>query len=258
MCIGFFVIYLLEELIHTFIGHHHQTHEDDVDKSVSGEPSQSYTNSDIESYCETIPDSGNCSPVVSSDNILSSTPGIFFEMTLRPDIRNTSKKADKKLPKKSMRFFQGLVVIVAFSAHSIFDGVAIGLQEQPSGIWTMFFAICSHKLVVSFAVGMELLEKTQSMRITAGLMSLFSIMSPVGIFIVLLSESGVSGINSPVTILSNAAATGTILYIVFFEILQKDQNHEKIRQPPPKLFGLLLYASILVGFFFMLLLTVLL
>lgn len=48
---------------------------------------------------------------------------------------------------------QGLVLIVAFSAHSVFDGVAIGVQQEVSRLWTMFFAICSHKLVVSLAVG---------------------------------------------------------------------------------------------------------
>jgi zinc transporter ZupT len=53
----------------------------------------------------------------------------------------------------SVRFIQGLVIIIAFSAHSIFDGVAIGLQEESTRIWTMFFAICSHKLVVALAVG---------------------------------------------------------------------------------------------------------
>ena len=258
VCFGFFVIYLLEELIHTFVGHHHQTDEHDVDESVAGESSESHADYDMESYCETIPDSGNCSPVVSSENIMSSTPGITFEKTLESSISNTLRK-DKKFPRKSMRFLQGLVVIVAFSAHSIFDGVAIGLQEQSSRIWTMFFAISSHKLVVSFAVGMQLFEKTQSMRVTAALMSLFSIMSPVGIFIVLLSESYVSGNQSPLMILLSAVATGTILYIVFFEILQRDTDHEKIGQPPPpKLFGLLLYSSMLVGFLFMLLLTVLL
>ena len=257
VCFGFFVIYLLEELIHTFVGHHHQTNENDADESVAGESSQSHADYDMESYCETITDSGNCSPVVSSENIMSSTPGIIFEKTLQSSISNTSRK-DKKLPRKSMRFVQGLVVIVAFSAHSVFDGVAVGLQEQSSRIWTTFFAICSHKLVVSFAVGMQLFEKTQSMRVTAGLMSLFSIMSPVGIFIVLLSESYVSGNQSPFMILLSAVATGTILYIVFFEILQRDQDHEKMGQPPPKLFGLFLYTSMLVGFLFMLLLTVLL
>ena len=53
-----------------------------------------------------------------------------------------------------VRFMQGLVVIIAFSAHSVFDGVAIGLQESEPRLWTMFFAICSHKLVVALAVGL--------------------------------------------------------------------------------------------------------
>jgi len=174
--------------------------------------------------------------------------------------RNTASDSNSNNHKAttSLRFLQGVVVILAFSAHSIFDGVAIGLQEESSRIWTMFFAICSHKLVVALAVGMELYEKTRSLPMTAVLMTVFSSMSPLGIFLVILTESKVSGNDSPVIILLQAVATGTILYIVFFEVLQRDR-HPSSSDPdakhPPKFFGLLLYLSMVVGFGVMFLLT---
>ena len=99
--------------------------------------------------------------------------------------------------------------------------------------------------------GMELFEKTQSIGMTASLMAIFSSMSPLGIIIVIVTESKISGNDSPVIILLSAVATGTILYIVFFEILQRDKGSG----PQPKAFGLILYISMIVGFACMLYLT---
>ena len=74
-------------------------------------------------------------------------------------------------------------------------------------------------------------------------MTLFSSMSPLGIVIVVLTESRISGNDSPVIILLSAVATGTILYIVFFEILQRSHKERE-----PKCFGLLLIVCMLTGF----------
>lgn len=249
VCGGFFVIYLLEELVHTFIGHqhddqqemkdqeegkHHLYHqgqeprsstsfhlrsdEDDVESSSSssgGDSPISYTppskhtifsvTSSVDDLSPSTPresepvsihslanlaenkrmaftnfaidlkNEGNMiishpsapsmSPPETPESITSSTHGIIFatrsNIALVPAEETPSAykvsqlvSKDKHLQPPSVRFLQGLVVIIAFSAHSIFDGVAIGLQEESSRIWTMFFAICSHKLVVALAVGM--------------------------------------------------------------------------------------------------------
>lgn len=95
-------------------------------------------------------------------------------------INNSNKK---KLLPAGVRFVQGLVTIGAFSAHSIFDGLAIGLQSTSTQIYTMLFAMSMHKLVVAFAVGLELFDQTSSVYMTTILMSLFSIMSPIGEFL---------------------------------------------------------------------------
>lgn len=86
-------------------------------------------------------------------------------------------------------------------------------------------------------------EKTQSLLMTCGLMSMFSAMSPLGILLVVVTDTRISGTDSPVIILLSAVSTGTILYIVFFEILQRERTKDT-----PKLFGLLLYLSMVAGF----------
>lgn len=154
---------------------------------------------------------------------------------------------ESKLLPASVRFVQGLVTIMAFSAHSIFDGLAIGLRNSPNQVYTMLFAISMHKLVVAFAVGLELFDQTSSVLMTAIHMSLFSIMSPIGIWIVIFSQmtKGPSEDQSLLLIILSAIATGTIIYIVFFEILQKDRSGSNVN-------GLLLWFIMISGFVLML------
>lgn len=97
---------------------------------------------------------------------------------------------------------------------------------------------------------MELFEKTKHMGMTCFHMSLFAAMSPIGIFIVIGTESSMNGEDSPVIILLSAVATGTILYIVFFEILQRERSEKA-----PRFFGILLYLCMLAGFALMFCLT---
>ncbi|XP_053211474.1 uncharacterized protein LOC128395100 [Panonychus citri] len=155
---------------------------------------------------------GNISPTSSS-----------FDMLNKTNSSSASTTSSLNRQPLSVRFLRGFVTIVAFSAHSVFDGVAIGLQSTTSQLWTIFFAISMHKLVVAFAIGLELYEQTASLALTWIHMILFSIMSPIGILIVILTEREFKSQDSPVIILLSAVATGTILYIVFFEILQRDR-----------------------------------
>lgn len=186
ICGGFFFIYLLEELVHTFVGHKH----DDSDGESIGETSSasgSYSPDPTiqksplsmigKSTVTTVGGPGNISPdggyvnyaidlkndtqsvTQTPKSHTNSHPQIFHTSSCdalvlpSPQFKASNLTQEQYLQPATVRFIQGFVVIIAFSAHSIFDGVAIGLQEEPTRLWTMFFAICSHKLVVALAVG---------------------------------------------------------------------------------------------------------
>ena len=166
VCVGFFIIYLLEELVHTCIGHHsHDSHDDDDDlvkyraKSISKEPIaksySSYTIDDGEVDQRTsFRGTENAGFNGSIETCYTVSKSKSIDPLPLPDTLSRSIDAShNNTPPPSVRFMQGLVIIIAFSAHSVFDGVAIGLQEEERRLWTMFFAICSHKLVVALAVG---------------------------------------------------------------------------------------------------------
>lgn len=141
-----------------------------------------------------------------------------------------------------VRFLHGLVIITAFSIHSIFDGISIGIKTTSSEIWTMFIAIASHKLLISLIISVELYEKCSNFILMAFHMTLFSIMSPIGILAVILAEESLNSNSetNPIVILLSAISSGTILYIVFFEILQKDRVSE--------LSGIIQFVSMGIGF----------
>ncbi|XP_017465881.1 PREDICTED: protein zntC [Rhagoletis zephyria] len=135
---------------------------------------------------------------------------------------------------------RGLFIVLALSLHEMFEGMAIGLESDASDVWFMFGAVSAHKLVLAFCVGVELIvARTRFLLCTVYILT-FAVVSPIGIGIgILISHN--EGITSPTmsSAILQGLACGTLLYVVFFEILQK--NHA----------GLIAYLSLLVGFLVM-------
>ncbi|XP_015524647.2 protein zntD isoform X1 [Neodiprion lecontei] len=146
-------------------------------------------------------------------------------------------------PNASVR---GLLTVIALSFHAIFEGLTVGLEPSMSSVIYLTAAIATHKLVIGFCVGMEMVAAGANARIVLGYLVVFSVVTPIGIGIGLvigrLEDPG-EGLGPLPTLLQGFAA-GTLLYIVFFEVLARERANEKS--------GLLQLAAILVGFMFML------
>ncbi|XP_053207960.1 zinc transporter ZIP1-like [Panonychus citri] len=240
ICLGLFLTYFIEESVLLLIGrdsahHHHHNHHNHIDHqhNSSGENGDHHGGK------------------VGCDNIAIDLKG--DDITVISSFHQQSNGHHHEPTSGHVegvwtRFLRGLIIVVAFLAHSIFDGIAIGLQSTATSVWTMFFAICLHKLVVVFAIGFELFEKTRSLILTSIHMTIFAAMSPLGIFLSIVIEQGLSEDGSLPLILLNAVATGGILYIVFLEILQADRC--------PEINGLIQLVALMSGFILMTLITV--
>lgn len=66
----------------------------------------------------------------------------------------------------------------------------------------MFGAVASHKFLISFCMGMELVAAKASAKIFIGSIALFAFLSPIGIFIGSYLTSDSSTHSMPVNILS--------------------------------------------------------
>lgn len=163
---------------------------------------------------------------------------------------------------KGVRYyiFDSLKILLAFSAHSIFDGISIGVQSSPTEVWHLLLAILSHKLLIAFILSFQVYDRCFVYTTTAtGIMSrepvagakrvlwffgaLFALMSPLGILLVILvMDEPAAGqpLNLPVIVLS-ALASGTILYLVFLEIIDKSLARVHLN-------GFTQLVALLVGF----------
>lgn len=110
--------------------------------------------------------------------------------------------------------FRSLMIVAALSFHSLFEGLAIGLQDTAASIWQLLLAVSVHKFVIAFVVGLEIYSETFDTKRVLIYMVVFSFMSPTGIIIAAFAKLEVS---AEIDGVLSALATGSILYVVFFE-----------------------------------------
>ena len=119
---------------------------------------------------------------------------------------------------------RSLILVATLSLHSLLEGVAIGLQDGVQNAVTIFVAVLFHKCLMAFSMGTNLVHADQAGKKVVAAACIFAFASPIGIAIGLIIKS--SGGDDSVTTLINsilqAIATGTFLYITFFEVLVKE------------------------------------
>jgi zinc transporter 1/2/3 len=114
------------------------------------------------------------------------------------------------------------ILLLALSIHSIFEGMALGLQETVSSTIHLFIAVIVHEVLVSFAMGVSLRRLDVKTRTFVQLSIFFCIMIPAGVGIgigVGNFQGFAGGIASAIL---QGLAAGTFIYVVFMEILPKE------------------------------------
>jgi len=98
------------------------------------------------------------------------------------------------------------------SVHSIMLGAALGLTHDNPMIIMIFLAIITHKWAESFAIAVQLNKSSMSTNTSLVFFLLFSLMTPLGIYIGWYFGHGVEthSIFDPILI---AASAGTFLYL---------------------------------------------
>merc|ERR1719188_2898987 len=122
---------------------------------------------------------------------------------------------------------RGFLVILALSLHAIFEGMAVGLCQKAAFVWYLFLAIAAHKFVISFCIGIQFVSSELRPLLIVLYQSTFSFFSPVGIAIgIALTETvkREEEVQRPEVIVLQGLATGTLLYFVFFELLEKERQ----------------------------------
>lgn len=141
----------------------------------------------------------------------------------------------------------------ALFVHSVLEGLAIGLQESTSQVLLLLAAVSCHKFVVGFCLGAELCASLPG-RLCAHIVciTLFSGGSVIGIAV----GAGLDSVNlfqdSPAVNIMQALAAGTLLYVTVSEVLPRERArwHERKRTA-----GIAQFVAVGLGFALMVLTT---
>lgn len=262
MCCGFFLMYFIEEAMHTYV---HRNHQDGA--SAAFERGHSIRHSHL-MKAQNGSNSCHGAELASAPPATPSPPSsatLSVQDLMQNDLEQQKYGAvhhhhqhshshahshshnHSHLPvggdnsgdmlASSLR---GLFIVLALSLHELFEGMAIGLESSANSVWFMFGAVSAHKLVLAFCVGVELIVARTRLSLAVLYVLTFAVVSPLGIGLGILISHGQSG-GGPnlVSAILQGFACGTLIYVVFFEILSKNRS------------GLRAYLALFVGFLIM-------
>ncbi|XP_023347914.1 zinc transporter ZIP1 [Eurytemora carolleeae] len=143
---------------------------------------------------------------------------------------------------------RGFLVILALCIHDLFEGIALGVSRKESAVWFLLLAFASHKWVIAGCLGMKWSSSALKPLVSVLYMTTFCVVSPIGIIVgmLLTSPGQESNMMNGTLIILQGIATGSLMYVVFFEILEKE------RQKPVS--GILQALAFSGGYIFMVLL----
>lgn len=224
MCIGFLIMYFVEECVHVYLEKRKRKNFTTLRRTLSirrGEKEEEKKGSE---------------PVV--NDIESSQHDHHHH-------HNHVDHSHVIFEDAIMKGIRGFLIVFALSVHELFEGFAVGLESSAGSVWYMFGAVSAHKLVIAFCIGVELVTIKTKKLLCVLYVFTFAVVSPLGIGlgIILTGNSG-SGTDVASVILQGLAS-GTLLYVVFFEILQGDRK-----------FGLRQWFAVVLGFAIMFVITV--
>ncbi|XP_067127742.1 zinc transporter ZIP1-like [Centruroides vittatus] len=118
-----------------------------------------------------------------------------------------------------------LLLVFALSLHSIFEGLAIGLQMNMNDTLQIFIAVIIHKGILAFTLGLNLIQSNLNLIICIICDFIFSIMSPLGIGIgIAITDLGTRNEIPLTSGILQGIACGSFLYVTFFEVLPHELN----------------------------------
>ncbi|CAN7941868.1 unnamed protein product, partial [Ixodes hexagonus] len=125
---------------------------------------------------------------------------------------------------------RALVLVLSLSLHSVFEGIAVGLQPDGASLAQVLGAIVVHKCILAVTLGLNLAHSRLGRVGVAASGLTFSAMAPLGMGLAMLLLLGAP--RDGATLLEGVLqglACGTFLYVTFFEVLPHEMSHPRHR-----------------------------
>lgn len=200
MMLGFFLIFLIEELVHFYL-HQHQHKKKKAEEQKTREAELEYeAASDVgEAFMRGI--NARSSAVINrfSETRFAQQNNSIDDLipTDQPDSAKANKNRSNPdrehhghshiipLPHSDeedmlVSSLRGLLIVLALSIHELFEGFAVGLELETKGVYFMFAAVSAHKFVIAFCIGVELMVQRTKLWLAFVYVLIYSAVSAVG------------------------------------------------------------------------------
>lgn len=244
MCCGFFIMYIVEEVVHKFVRSHYarksrEGYDNPMAVSVDGEGTM------VDTYKEVLkedkfkvafspPHEEDVKIIPATRKSYGSSSCDAYEVNHnhdshaghdhQPNSNGHGHGHSHNVVTNTVPSLREFLLVLALTVHEGFEGCAIGLESSVSAVWYLMMAVAIHKCVIAFCIGVEFVSGQISMKLSVFYAFVYSCASPAGIAAGLaLTTSGSSSTNVASVVLQGIA-TGTLLYVVFFEVLKRDSS----------------------------------
>lgn len=256
MCIGFFVMYFVEEFIHYFFGNKIPSFHDHEPIIIDNNMEQCNINV-VRNYGSN-----------DERNYLLNNEQRVYQQTdhndeqhndqqLLPNIHCDLKNRNPRICHVShtepcLETVTGtLGLLVGLSLHSFIEGLAIGVQDTMSAVRVLLVAVASHKYVMGFCLGLEICSSSMS-SLKSHIISIivFSMGSVIGIGTgMFLNELPMVWTEQAMPILQ-ALAGGTLLYVTVCEVMPREKSRWHLDRTR-KYAGIAQFCAVAIGFIIM-------
>ncbi|XP_055978958.1 zinc transporter ZIP1 [Sorex fumeus] len=114
------------------------------------------------------------------------------------------------------------VLVFSLALHSVFEGLAVGLQRDRARALELCLALLLHKGILAVSLSLRLLQSRLRAQVVAGCGLLFSCMTPLGIGLGAALAQSAGPLHQLAQSVLEGMAAGTFLYITFLEILPQE------------------------------------
>uniref|UniRef100_A0AC34RLW0 Uncharacterized protein n=1 Tax=Panagrolaimus sp. JU765 TaxID=591449 RepID=A0AC34RLW0_9BILA len=233
-CVGFFLVYLLEEVsLKVFASDHHGHLHGHVGSAEDARGRTASVTDATTSFVNGLP-RGSIDEYGNEKYIAAKTHEIVMDESVR---YVTSEDKNHGGVLKSITF------AVAMSLHSILEGIALGVQDDTSGILTLFLSLIIHKGIEAFSVGLQI-TRANSKRTCMVIMTIlvYALMTPIGsmLGVALFNMNIDKVVKQGCVVILEGLAGGTFIYVTFFEVLAQERANDHS--------NLIQLAAIVTGF----------
>lgn len=248
-CLGFFIVYIADELVHFFCGAGAHNHlHDNPHRRPSSPPPSAHRSGRI-SIEHQEPERPQSLSTTTANNTQYGSRSDLENQPLLGKLHDSCDDLAEVLPRanheRNEQNFIGVAgLLCALSLHSFLEGLAIGVQDADNKVYLLLLAVSSHKFVVAFCLGVELCANANA-RLKNHLLAIFifSMGSVLGIGLGILLDVQKSAL---IPILQGLAG-GTLLYVTVCEVLPREKAKWH-KRPDVRSAGLVQLVAVASGF----------